>query len=367
MTRLLVVDDSALMRRQLVALFEAAGGFVIEQARTGREAIEANKRFAPDVVTLDVNMPEMDGVTALAQMMLDRPVPVVMVSSLTERGALVTLEALNLGAVDYVLKPGGTISLSLTDVQDELLRKVRAARRARVRAPVATTTRVRTTHTAGAAVKAAPAAAPPAAPVATAPAPRRLPTSEGLVVVGVSTGGPRTLEEILPALPADYPWPVLVAQHMPAAFTRPFAERLNAACALEVLEVTQPTPVEPGRIYVAKGGADMVVTRRAGVLTVLPKPEHPDHLWHPSVDLLMASVLEHYPASRVVGVLLTGMGYDGAETYTELKKRGGKTIAEDERSCVVYGMPGELVARGGAGIVLTSDKIARQLVLWADR
>jgi two-component system, chemotaxis family, protein-glutamate methylesterase/glutaminase len=358
--RLLIVDDSALMRRQLVTLFEEAGGYVIEQARNGREAIEANRRFAPDVVTLDINMPEMDGLSALSQMMLDRPVPVVMVSSLTDRGALVTLEALNLGAVDFVLKPGGTISLSLDAVRDELLRKVRAARRARVRGTIG--------RTAG--VASAPTLARPARAVGSARPPRPntvAPTTAGVVVIGVSTGGPRTLEEILPLLPADFPWPVLVAQHMPAAFTGPFAQRLDQASALDVVEVTQSMPVEAGRVYVAKGGADLIVARRAGVLTALPRPEHPDHLWHPSVDMLMTSVLAHCTPSQVIGVLLTGMGYDGAATFTELKQRGGRTIAEHESTCVVFGMPAELIERGGAGLVLPSHQIARQLTLWAGR
>jgi two-component system chemotaxis response regulator CheB len=358
--RLLIVDDSALMRRQLVTLFQDAGGYIIEQARNGREAIEANRRFAPDVITLDINMPEMDGLSALSQIMLDRPVPVVMVSSLTDRGALVTLEALNLGAVDFILKPGGTISLSLDTVRDELLRKVRAARRARVR---------------GASGRTAGVASAPSAPRAIAAreinrvAPPRsgAVATDGVVVIGVSTGGPRTLEEILPALPADFPWPILVAQHMPAAFTGPFAQRLDQACALDVVEVAQPMPVTPGRVYVAKGGADLIVVRRAGVLTATPRPEHPDHLWHPSVDMLMASVLAHCTPSQVIGVLLTGMGYDGAATYAELKERGGRTIAEHESTCVVYGMPAELIERGGAGLVLPSHQIARQLTLWAGR
>jgi two-component system chemotaxis response regulator CheB len=349
MVKLLIVDDSALMRRQLAALFTGEGDFEIQQARNGKEAIEANRDFKPDVVTLDINMPEMDGIAALAHMMAERPVAVVMVSSLTEQGALATFEALNLGAVDYVAKPGGTISLSIGEIKAELVRKVRGALRARVRGP-------------GALRRAAPARAKPA------PSPRAAPASGvGLVLIGVSTGGPRTLDDILPRLPADFPWPVMVAQHMPAAFTRPFADRLNETCALNVVETTQPLALAAGTVYIGKGGSDMVVVERAGQLTVLARPENRDFLWHPSVELMGRSALEHCEPSRLIGVMLTGMGNDGAEAFTEIRKRGGRTIAESQESAVVFGMPAELIERGGATMVLNATKIAAQLGVWAGR
>lgn len=348
MKKILVVDDSALMRRQLSAMLAAAGDFEVRTARNGNEAVVENLRFQPDVVTLDINMPEMDGMTALSLIMAQRPVPVVMVSSLTEQGALATFEALNLGAVDYVTKPGGTISLSLAEVRDELVRKVNAALRARLR----------------------PRSAPPrqAAPKAHAPLPATAANpGAGLLLIGVSTGGPRTLEEILPLLPADYPLPVLVAQHMPPAFTRTFAERLNGLCALQVVEAASPMPVQAGCIYIAKGGADMVLTERAGRLTVLPKPENADYLWHPSVALLARSALALLPASQLTAVMLTGMGNDGADEFADIRRQGGRTIAESEDSAVVFGMPGELIARGGASMVLPAGRIAAQLGLWARR
>ena len=349
MKKILVVDDSALMRRQLSAMLAAAGDFEVRTARNGSEAVAENLRFQPDVVTLDINMPEMDGMTALSLIMAQRPVPVVMVSSLTEQGALATFEALNLGAVDYVTKPGGTISLSLADVRDELVRKVNAALRARVR----------------------PRSAPPPQAVAKAARPPAPATAAnpgaGLLLIGVSTGGPRTLEEILPLLPADYPLPVLVAQHMPPAFTRTFAERLNGLCALQVAEAASPMPVQAGCIYIAKGGADMVLTERAGRLTVLPKPENADYLWHPSVALLARSALALLPASQLTAVMLTGMGNDGADEFADIRRQGGRTIAESEDSAVVFGMPGELIARGGASMVLPASRIAAQLGLWARR
>lgn len=355
MIRLLIVDDSALMRRQLTTLFQDQADFVIRQARNGKEAVQENRDFLPDVVTLDINMPEMDGITALSLIMAERPVPVVMVSSLTEKGALATFEALNLGAVDYIAKPGGTISLSIGDIKDELLAKVRTASRARLKGRSSIkglAQRLREERE-----------KPIPRPVAV----RRGLAGEGLVVIGVSTGGPRSLEDILPLLPADYPWPVLVAQHMPAAFTKSFAERLNAQCPLSVVEVASPLAIETGTIYIAKGGADMLVVQRAGKTTVIPKPETREFLWHPSVELLGRSALEHYDPARVVAVMLTGMGYDGADAFTEIRKRGGRTIAESEETAVVFGMPAELIERGGASVVLPLDKIALQLNAWAGR
>jgi len=355
MIKLLIVDDSALMRRQLATLFEAEGDFAIHQARNGQEAVDENREFQPDVVTLDINMPEMDGITALSLIMAERPVPVVMVSSLTEKGALATFEALNLGAVDYIAKPGGTISLSIGEIKNELLSKVRAAVRARIKGKGSSVRglaqRLREERE--------------KRPVPRPLAVRRGIVREGLVLIGVSTGGPRTLEDILPLLPADFPWPVMVAQHMPASFTRPFAERLHDMCALSVVEAARPMPLEAGTIYIAKGGADMVLGQRAGQLTVLAKPENRAFLWHPSVELMGRSALEHCDPSHVVGVMLTGMGYDGADAFAEIKKKGGRTIAESESSAVVFGMPSELIERGGASLVLPSEKIATQLVSWA--
>ena len=351
MIKLLIVDDSALMRRQLTQIFAATGEFEISQARNGREAVELNRSFQPDVVTLDINMPEMDGLTALSLIMAERPVAVVMVSSLTEQGALATFEALNLGAVDYIVKPGGTISLSIGEITEQLIGKVRSAARARIKGKRTTVTglvqRMRDDSKKIA-----------ARPIAV----RRGVAGEGLVIVGVSTGGPRTLEEILPFLPADFPWPVLVAQHMPAAFTKSFAERLDRACALRVVEASSPMPIEPGTVYIAKGNADMVVALRAGRLTVVPKPENSQHLWHPSVELLGRSVLEHCDPARVTALMLTGMGTDGSDAFTEIKHRGGYTIAESEETAVVFGMPKELIDKRGASIILPSDKIAAHLI-----
>lgn len=350
MIRLLIVDDSALMRRQLAQVFTDEGGFEVRLAKNGVEAVEENRSFQPDVVTLDINMPEMDGITALSLIMAERPVPVVMVSSLTEKGALATFEALNLGAVDYIGKPGGTMSKGLDGIRAELLSKVRSAHRAKLRGPAAR----------GLSLRIREERQTPRRAVAV----RRGLARDGVVVVGASTGGPRTVEEILQRLPADLPWPVLVVQHMPPAFTKSFAERLDQQCALRVVEAAFPMAIEPGTVYLGRGGGDMVVTMRGSTLTVIPRPESPHHLWHPSVELLGRSVLEHCDPARVVGVMLTGMGYDGADSFAEIKESGGRTIAESESSAVVFGMPAELIKRGGATVVLPMERIATQIVEW---
>jgi len=354
MIKLLIVDDSALMRKQLSTMFQEENDFEIRLARNGKEAVEENRNFKPDVVTLDINMPEMDGITALSIIMAERPVPVVMVSSLTEKGALATFEALNLGAVDYIPKPDGTISLNINKIKIELISKIRAAAKAKLK-------------NSGSSIKglAQRMRDEREKSLQSRMALRNPLNQQGLLVIGVSTGGPRTLEEILPLLPADFPWPVLIAQHMPAAFTRSFAERMNGICALTVVEASSPMPVLPGTIYIGKGGADIVLGRRGGKLTIIPKPESSDFLWHPSVELLGRSVLEHCDPSNVIAVMLTGMGYDGADAFTEINKRGGRTIAESEDTAVVFGMPAELINRGGASIVLPLEKISDQINLWA--
>jgi two-component system chemotaxis response regulator CheB len=279
---------------------------------------------------------------------------------------------MNLGAVDYVAKPGGTISLTLDQVAVELLAKVRGAAKARVSKPRA--------RTLGAPSRRAPTAAPAlglrqrlreereSAERGIAPLTNvACGASDGLLLIGVSTGGPRALEEILPLLPANFPWPVLVAQHMPASFTAPFAARLNGLCELQVVEAAHPMAVTAGTIYIGKGGADMLLARRGATLTVLPKPESRDYLWHPSVELLGRSAMEHVKPGDIVAVMLTGMGYDGADAFTAIKRGGGRTIAESSETAVVFGMPAELIERGGATLTLPLHKVANQVKAWASR
>jgi two-component system, chemotaxis family, protein-glutamate methylesterase/glutaminase len=350
--RILIADDSALMRRHFVQTFNEQGGFEIFTARNGREAVEENLRQQPDVVLLDINMPEMDGLSALALIRQARPVPVIMVSSLTHAGALATFEALALGAVDYVPKPEGTISLSIDQIKDQLISKVRSAINARPAPPPrrggVIAQRMREEQS-----------------TLREQRQRMQQKADGLVLIGVSTGGPGTLEQILPQLPEDFPYPVIVAQHMPAAFTGPFAERMNHLCALDVLEARQLMPVERGKVYIARGGADLVLCQRGQRLHLQPQPESAEHLWHPSVERLGRSALEHCQARHLIAVMLTGMGDDGAAAFTQIHHKGGRTIAESQDTAIVFGMPKELIQHGGASIALPADRIAQQLIQWA--
>ncbi|RKX88168.1 MAG: chemotaxis response regulator protein-glutamate methylesterase, partial [Spirochaetes bacterium] len=182
-----------------------------------------------------------------------------------------------------------------------------------------------------------------------------------IVIIGVSTGGPSTLEVILPELPENYPAPVVVAQHMPAAFTKTFAKRLDSICRMSVVEVSKPQILHPGTIYIAKGGADIAITERSGKKMAVPKPESPKYLWHPSVELLGLTTLEVYEPENITAVLLTGMGNDGSDSFMEIKNKGGKTIAEAEETAVVFGMPKELIEKDGASLILPADKIGPQL------
>jgi two-component system, chemotaxis family, protein-glutamate methylesterase/glutaminase len=363
MKTVLVVDDSALMRRLISSVLQDAG-YKVETARNGVEGVQRLMEIQPDVVTLDLNMPEMDGLTALSLMMQARPTPVVLVSSLTTKGATATLEGLALGAVDFLAKPGGTISLSIDDIAAELLRKVKAAASCRMRAPKAMPNGGEAPPPTPVAKPSAPQASATQKQTSPSAAPTRVGEVPGVVLIGVSTGGPRTLEDILPQLPADLAWPVVVAQHMPANFTGAFAERMDRMCALRVQEVTETMPLERGHVYIGQGGSDLVLLERFGRLAVQPRPESPQLIWHPSVDLLVDSARKVMPAKQLIGVELTGMGNDGARAMAELKQAGGRTIAESQESAVVFGMPAELIARGGASLVLPSTGIARQIIHW---
>jgi two-component system chemotaxis response regulator CheB len=359
--KLLIVDDSALMRRLLGRVFQEEGDFTLAFARDGQEALAVLRDFAPDVVTLDIQMPQMDGLACLDRIMVEHPCPVVMVSSLTEAGADITLQALQIGAVDFVPKPAGAVSLAMHELAPLLVEKVRAAAKARIRPTLRLTERVRL-RAGNAAGEPRPAPPPPAArPVAPARAPI---AGHGAVLVGTSTGGPPALDALLVPLPASFPWPILVAQHMPASFTGPLARRLDRLCALTVVEVTQPMPLVAGHVYIGRGDADIIVGRRPGGPVVLAAPSLAEHRWHPSVERLVTTALQHLPADQLVGVMMTGMGNDGAAAMTQLRADGGRTIAEAEETAVVWGMPGELVRAGGAEAVLPLDRIAARLMDW---
>jgi two-component system chemotaxis response regulator CheB len=348
MIKVLIVDDSALMRKHLREIFESDGTMEVLTARNGRDALAQIEQYNPDVVTLDVNMPEMDGLTCLSEIMTHSPRPVVMVSSITAKGAQATLEALELGAVDFLEKPGGTVSLNIESIRNQLIAKVKAASRAKPRRAQGLVQRVQ--RAANTTVKS-----------------RRRPSSEGasgVVVIGVSTGGPRTLDDILPELPSDFPWPIVIAQHMPGAFTASFSARLDSICELNVLEVAGPMPLRAGQIYIGRGNADVLIDRRLGRLVVNSVAEDREYLWHPSVERLVKSAMAVFEPAAVVAVQLTGMGNDGAEAMAGLHKAGGRTIAEHESTAIVYGMPAELVRLGGADKILPSHRVAGQLISW---
>lgn len=361
MIKLLIVDDSALMRRLLGSVFSGRHDFEVTTARNGVEALAKLDEVGPDVVTLDVHMPDMDGLACLDRIMVERPCPVVMVSSLTGAGANVTLEALELGAVDFIAKPDGAISLAMDEFAPLLMEKVRSAARARIRCTTRLADRVR--------LRSGAKPRPPSPPIRRHPILSAVGTvtietgpTDGIVVVGSSTGGPPALDALLSRLPADFPWPLIVAQHMPATFTGPLARRLDKLCALTVSEVVRPVPVEPGHVYIGRGDGDIIVSMRGGAPVVMPAPPSREHRWHPSVDRLVTSAMQHLGPERMTGILMTGMGNDGAASMTRLRETGGRTIAEAEETAVVWGMPGELVRAGGAQIVAPVDEIADRLL-----
>jgi len=363
--RLLIVDDSPLMRRLLGGVFAAEGDFEIAFARNGVEALEQLHAFKPHVITLDVNMPAMDGLACLDRIMLERPCPVVMISSLTEAGASVTLEAFQLGAVDFITKPDRAISLEMETLAPRLVETVRAASRARLPSSLRLAERVRLRS----GLEQASSAQEPRRRAPASPPRRRIKAApaHGLVLIGVSTGGPPALDAVLSRLPADFPWPIVVAQHMPGSFTGPLARRLDKLCALNVAEAALPMPLAPGNVYIGKGDADVIISVRPDGPMVLAAPSLPEHRWHPSVDRLVDSAMQHFAPERLLGVLMTGMGNDGAEAMTRLKGQGGRTIAEAEESAVVWGMPGELVRRGGAHVIAPLEQIADRIMDMVER
>ena len=338
MIRVLVVDDSALVRKLFGGVLGKEPDLEVQFARDGVEALERLESFRPSVITLDVQMPKMGGLECLDRIMVERPCPVVMVSSLTAEGADETLEALKLGAVDFITKPEGAVSLRIDEFAPQLIAQIRAAATARMK----NSARLRERVAHRTSLRTSPVARRNRRPRTVRAA------GNGLVLVGTSTGGPPALEALLTTLPASFPWPVLVAQHMPASFTGPLANRLDALCALHVLEVRRPAALEPGCVYIGRGDADLIVAQRADKLVAMSAPLKADYPWHPSTDRLVRSAMTHVPPPQLIGVLMTGMGNDGAEAMAELHAQGGRTIAEAEDTAVVWGMPRELIEAGGA-------------------
>jgi len=336
--RVLVVDDSAFMRRVIAdAIASQPDMEVAGVAHNGLDALLKVEQLQPDVVTLDVEMPDMDGLTALRHLMARYPRPVVMLSSQTQHGAITTLRALSIGAVDFVAKPSGAISLDFSRVREELLQKIRGAALARVRAQVASTRR----------------------PPETTRVPRaKYPGAfEHLVVIGCSTGGPRALAALVPELPAEAPTAYLIVQHMPAGFTRSLAERLDASGPIAVREAVAGDRLEGGTALVAPGDYHLRLSPSGAVELDQAARVHGVR---PSVDVALESVSERF-GSKTVAVILTGMGQDGAAGAAVVRQAGGYVLAEDESTCVVWGMPRAVVERGLAHRVAPLDGIAEAI------
>ena len=288
MIKVLVVDDSALVRKLFGRVLSSEAEFEVAFARDGLEALAQLEEFKPDVITLDVQMPQMNGLECLDRIMLQRPSPVVMVSTVTAEGADATLDALRLGAVDFIAKPTGAVSLRIDEFAPVFTAKIRMAATAKL--PASRRLRERVQFKTGAAAP-RPQATRPEITEALPDAPQ----GDGIVLVGTSTGGPPALEALLVPLPASFPWPILVAQHMPAGFTGPLARRLDGICSLKVVEASSPMPLQAGCVYIGRGDADIIVSKRARGLVVMPAPAKANYPWHPSTDRLVRSAMEHMP------------------------------------------------------------------------
>ncbi|MBB3121605.1 protein-glutamate methylesterase/protein-glutamine glutaminase [Pseudoduganella violacea] len=325
-TKVLIVDDSALIRSVMTEIINSQPDMeVVGVAPDPLVARELIKQTNPDVLTLDVEMPKMDGLDFLEKLMRLRPMPVVMVSSLTERGSEITMRALELGAVDFVTKPKISIQTGMREYTDLIADKIRAASKARIRA--------RTLPQAG---------AEGAAPLPQLRNP--LMSSEKLIIVGASTGGTEAIREFLMQMPSDCPG-ILITQHMPEGFTRSFAKRLDSLCKISVVESAGNERVLPGHAYIAPGHSHLMLTRSgANYMTKLDQGE-PVNRHRPSVDVLFRSAAQN-AGKNAVGVILTGMGKDGAAGMLEMKTAGAYNFAQDEASCVVFGMPREAIAVG---------------------
>lgn len=340
--RVLIVDDAALMRATIKQLLASDPAIeVVDTAGSGPVAIAKIKQLRPDVVTLDVEMPGMDGIDLLRTIMADAPVPVVMLSAHTQHGAQRTLDALEAGAVDYVPKPTGQRGATLRDVAAVLCERVRSAAAANLR-------RVRPTR---------PKFAPSASPSVPSAKPRPTVTAgpSSVIAIGISCGGPATLVEIFPQLPPDSP-PIVITQHMPPGFTRSFADRLNRLSALHVKEAEDGDVLAVGRAFVAPGDAHMLLQGAPGRLRIKLERTGPVCGHMPSVDVLFRSVAKTCGAAAV-GVIMTGMGNDGAAALGAIRDAGGRTVAQDQPSCIVFGMPKAAIDMGHAQHIVPLDQI----------
>nr|WP_314570446.1 chemotaxis response regulator protein-glutamate methylesterase [uncultured Pseudomonas sp.] len=375
--KVLVVDDSGFFRRRVSEILSSDPTIqVVGTATNGREAIDQAQALKPDVITMDYEMPMMDGITAVRHIMQRCPTAVLMFSSLTHEGARVTLDALDAGAVDYLPKNFEDISRNPEKVKQMLCEKVHTLSRSNRRlgahftAPAATTAPAVTPGASTAVASSRPAPSRSSSPATAAPAtparapaptassatPRRKPYK--LVAIGTSTGGPVALQRVLTQLPAHFPTPIVLVQHMPAAFTRAFAERLDKLCRITVKEAEDGDVLRPGLALLAPGGKQMMIDGR-GAVKILPGDERLNY--KPCVDITFGSAAKSY-GDKVLAVVLTGMGADGREGARLLKQGGSQIWAQDEASCVIYGMPMAIVKAGLADAVYSLDDIGRHLV-----
>lgn len=357
----LVVDDSAFMRKAISMMLESDPAIkVIGSAKDGEEAIEKVRLLKPDLVTMDIEMPRMDGLTALRQIMLNNPTPVMMVSSVTTTGAQATLEALDLGAVDFIPKQMSYVSLDIVKIKDELLGKIKdiARRKHLLMARFHQKQFAQLGQIQGVRGDSDSLKQVPTAPVRRGPRKHAVPI--GIVAIGSSTGGPPALQNILTKLPRNLPAGVVVAQHMPPMFTKSLAERLNSLSQLSVREAMDGDRIEPGLVLIAPGGRHMTVRKRAGQTFVSVSDEPATTLYKPCVDVMVNSVAEVYGA-HTMGVILTGMGSNGLVGMKNIKSHGGLVIAQNEPTCVVYGMPRSVIEAGLADHVSPIDCIASDI------
>lgn len=349
--KVLIIDDSALIRSLLTEIVNREPDMeVVGTAPDPLVAREKIKALNPDVLTLDVEMPRMDGVAFLEKLMRLRPMPVVMVSSLTEKSSAITLHALELGAFDFVTKPKIDIRNGLQEYAEELTDKIRGAAKARLRKPVQGSTASLSV------------ARKNSADVVLAAEHRTFSSTEKVILLGASTGGTEALKEFLVEMPADCP-AILITQHMPETFTKTFAKRLDGLCRISVKEAIHGERVLPGHAYLAPGNRHLLL-KRSGANYVTELSDGPPVSRHrPSVDVLFRSAA-NCAGRNAVGIIMTGMGDDGAAGMLEMHQAGGHTLAQDEASCVVFGMPKEAIARGGVAEVVPLPELSRRLFCW---
>jgi len=348
--RVLIADDSAFMRKVLHSILLAEPGFeVAGEARDGREAVSQSESLKPDVITMDINMPHLDGLQATEQIMSTNPRPIVVVSSESKEGAEITLKALQLGAIDFVAKPNSGVDLDMSSVRDELVRKLRVAAKVRV---VRTASRTKVAHeVASSAPRTEPGPKTESPRAAAQPA-----KSSGkfpLVVIAASTGGPATLMKFLPAFPREFPGALLIVQHMPGTFTSQFSQQLSEACAVRVKEAEAGDILAPGTAYICPGSHHMRVSA-TGRVTLDDGPRILGY--RPCADVTLESAAE-YAGPLSIGVVMTGMGNDGVRGAQAMKSVGGYIIAQDEATSVIFGMNAEAIRNGAVDQVLPIENI----------